>query len=100
MQKQMLVATRAMRYDGRDVEAGERFTATPVDAPYLVRSKRARVAPDTAIQATTPATHQEGRVATRSQARGQAPSGRRTPGYYSNRAVPAQPGTTDAEREG
>ena len=92
MQKQVLVATRAMRYDGRDVGAGERFAAAPVDAPYLVRSKRAREAPADPTTVATTVTPQDSRGPARSQHRGPSQGSRRAPGYYSSRTQATVPG--------
>jgi hypothetical protein len=44
-----LVATRPMTYAQRELVEGDPFTATPVDADYLVRCGRAREAAQTVV---------------------------------------------------
>jgi hypothetical protein len=41
MDTKELVARQPMRYERRDLVAGQRFTATVVDASYLMRTGRA-----------------------------------------------------------
>jgi hypothetical protein len=93
-----LVARVAMRYASRELQPGDLFHASPVDARYLVRNKRAEVYVAPATPAPAPPVPPEHVQAAQRLAQGTQRAGRRTPTQPP--ATPTQPRTVQAAHQG